>query len=51
MENAAVVGLVVCCRYKEYTDLDVRLALNAAIRLQRLSREQVFSYIGGAVRV
>ncbi|MCB1033279.1 MAG: NACHT domain-containing protein, partial [Acidobacteria bacterium] len=40
------VRVVVCCRLREYRELPVRLALNGAIRLQPLSRQQVFDYLG-----
>jgi hypothetical protein len=39
-------GLVVCSRIKEYTNLPVRLKLNAAINLQELSIVQVHKYLG-----
>jgi CHAT domain/NACHT domain len=43
-----LVGVVVCCRFKEYTELPSRLALNSAIRLQPLAREQVMSFVESA---
>jgi hypothetical protein len=41
-------GLVVCSRLKEYTNLPVRLKLNAAINLQELSIVQVQKYLSAA---
>jgi hypothetical protein len=46
--EALLTGVAVCSRLKEYLDLPVRLALNGAIRLQPLSREQVFSFLAAA---
>jgi CHAT domain/NACHT domain len=46
--EAGLVGVVVCCRLKEYIALPTRLTLNGAIRLQPLSREQVQKYIADA---
>lgn len=40
-----LVGVVVCCRTAEYTDLPVHLRLNAAVRLLPLADEQVRSYL------
>lgn len=46
--EAGLVGVVVCCRLKEYIALPTRLTLNGAIRLQPLTREQVHHYIADA---
>jgi hypothetical protein len=43
-----LAGLVVCSRLKEYTRLPVRLKLNGAIRLQPLTLEQIYDYLGVA---
>jgi len=46
IEGAQMAGLVVCCRVKEYFDVRPSLlALNGAVRLRQLSREQVFDYL------
>jgi predicted NACHT family NTPase len=47
-EQAILTGVVVCCRLKEYLELPVRLGLNGAVRLQPLSREQVFAFVTAA---
>ncbi len=44
----SLAGVVVCCRLKEYLELPVRLALNGAVRLQPLSREQVLAFLAAA---
>ncbi len=44
-QETASVGMVVACRLKEYTDLPIRLALNAAVRLQPLTDVQVQTYL------
>jgi hypothetical protein len=41
----SLTGTVICCRYREYVSLPNRLALNAAIRLKRLTDEQVQTYL------
>jgi hypothetical protein len=41
-------GAVICCRLKEYLELPVRLALNGAVRLQPLGREQVLNFLAAA---
>ena len=41
----AGVGIVVCCRTREYIDLPVKLSLNSAVRLQQLKRAQVIEYV------
>jgi hypothetical protein len=43
--HASLTGAVICCRYREYTDLPNRLALNTAVRLKRLTDEQVHTYL------
>jgi hypothetical protein len=43
--ETSLTGMVICCRYREYVDLPNRLALNAAIRLKRLTDEQVQTYL------
>jgi eukaryotic-like serine/threonine-protein kinase len=43
--NFGLAGLVVCSRLQEYTDLPVRLKLNAAICLQPLHSEQIDNYV------
>ena len=40
-----LAGLVVCCRREEYTNIPVRLKLNAAISLQPLTPKQVDEYL------
>ncbi len=44
----ALTGIVVCCRTREYLKLKVRLALNGAIRLQPLARDQVLAFVARA---
>lgn len=44
----SLTGVVVCCRLKEYLELPARLALNGAIRLQPLSRDQVLAFLAAA---
>lgn len=46
--EAGLMGTVVCCRLREYIDLPVRLMLNAAVRLQQLTDEQVQAYLAEA---
>ena len=46
--EAGPVGIVVCCRLNEYLDLPVRLGLNAAVRLEQLTDEQVQDYLDAA---
>lgn len=46
--DAGLTGVVVCCRTKEYVELPVRLALNAAVRLTELRDEQVQAYLAAA---
>jgi len=46
--EAGLVGSVVCCRLKEYTELPNRLNLNSAVRLLPLSDAQVFDYLSSA---
>ena len=41
-------GVVVCCRFREYVELDDKLAMNGAIRLRLLSKEKIFSYLTAA---
>lgn len=41
----ALTGAVVCCRFKEYNELSNRLSLNAAVRLQPFTREQVLGFV------
>jgi hypothetical protein len=41
-------GAVICCRLNEYLELPVRLALNGAVRLQPLGREQVLNFLAAA---
>ena len=48
MHGGALTGVVVCCRMKEYVELPVRLALNAAVRLTELRDEQVQAYLAAA---
>ncbi|MGB8645113.1 MAG: NACHT domain-containing protein [Anaerolineae bacterium] len=43
-----LAGLAVCCRLAEYTQIALRLKLNAAIRLQPLTAEQVNAYLAEA---
>jgi hypothetical protein len=43
-----LTGAVLCCRLKEYLELPVRLALNSAVRLLPLSREQVLAFLAAA---
>jgi len=47
-QEAGLTGTVVCCRLREYIDLPVRLTLNAAIRLQPLTDDQVMTYLAAA---
>jgi hypothetical protein len=43
-----LTGAVICCRLKEYLELPVRLALNGAVRVLPLSREQVLAFLAAA---
>jgi hypothetical protein len=45
IKDPGSMGLVVCSRLREYTDLPVRLTLNAAVRLQQLTDQQVQGYL------
>lgn len=47
-EKYGLAGLAVCSRLEEYISLPVRLKLNGAIRLQPLTREQVYHYLDAA---
>ena len=47
-QESLLTGVVVCCRLKEYLELPARLALNGAVRLQPLSREQVLAFLAAA---
>ncbi len=47
-ETFGITGLAICSRTREYTDLPVRLRLNAAISLQPLALEQVDGYLAAA---
>lgn len=44
-EQIGVEGMVVCCRLKEYMELEEKPSLSGAIRLRHLSREQVLEYV------
>src|SRR5271157_295499 len=44
-QEASLMGIVVCCRFKEYIELPVRLTLNGAILLRTLSRDQVTAHL------
>ena len=48
IQESLLTGVVVCCRLKEYLELPARLALNGAVRLQPLSREQVLAFLAAA---
>ena len=43
--ETAFCGVVVCCRFKEYNELPSRLNLNAAVRIQAFTREQVLTFV------
>jgi hypothetical protein len=43
--ETAFCGVVVCCRFKEYNELPARLNLNAAVRIQAFTREQVVTFV------
>ena len=47
-QTAGPMGMVVCCRLREYRELSARLALNAAVRLLPLTDVQVDSYLAAA---
>lgn len=47
-QEAGLMGMVVCCRLREYIDLPLRLTLNAAVRLLPLTDQQVQSYLAAA---
>jgi len=48
LSRSAILGIVVCCRFKEYLDLGSKLNLNGAIRLKVLSREKILQTVGDA---
>jgi len=48
MEKKGPVKVVACCRYKEYTQLSVKLGLTGAISLKNLTWEQVERHIDKA---
>ncbi len=48
MDESGPVSVVVCCRYKEYTELPVRLSLNGAVNLKNLTLEQVYEHLDSA---
>jgi hypothetical protein len=48
---SAQAGMAVCCRFKEYNELPAKLCMNAAIRLQPLTRDQVFAFVGAATNL
>ncbi len=45
VHEEAPMGMAVCCRLREYTELSVRLQLNAAVRLLPLTDAQVQAYL------
>lgn len=47
-QEAGLMGTLVCCRLREYIDLPIRLVLNAALRLQPFTDEQVHAYLTAA---
>ncbi len=47
-EQVGLSGLVVCCRLEQYTQLPVRLKLNAAIVVQPLTHQQIDGYLTSA---
>ena len=48
LSENGVPGIVVCCRRKEYLELDNLLNFNAAITLLPLSSDQIFEYLDSA---
>lgn len=45
LQETGVLGIVVCCRFKEYIALDTKLTVNGAIRLRLLSKEKILNYV------
>ncbi len=46
--QSSLTGVVVCCRFNEYIELPSRLALNGAVRLRSLTREQIAAHLDRA---
>jgi len=44
-QEGSLMSVVVCCRFNEYTELPIRLALNGALRLRTLSRDKVTAHL------
>ena len=49
IEQHGLPGIVICSRISEYTELPVRLKLNAAICVQSLTDKQISQYINSAI--
>ena len=50
LQKPSMISVVVCCRFAEYIDLPVRLALNGALRLRALSRNRIMAHVAAARR-
>jgi hypothetical protein len=48
IQGTAIMGVVVCCRFKEYIELNSKLIMNGAIRLRLLSKEKIMDYMSAA---
>jgi hypothetical protein len=48
IQEMGPVKMVVCCRYKEYTELPEKVSLNGAVNLRSLTPEQVMQHIDRA---
>ena len=48
IQQASLMSVTVCCRFNEYVELPMRLALNGAIRLRTLSRDQIAAHLARA---
>ncbi|MCB9264969.1 MAG: CHAT domain-containing protein [Lewinellaceae bacterium] len=45
LQESAIMGVVACCRFREYIELNAKLTLNGAIRLRLLSRDKIMDYL------
>ncbi len=45
LEETTVMGVVVCCRFKEYLQLDSKLIVNGALRVRLLTSEKIMNYL------
>jgi len=48
IQKTAIMGVILCCRFREYIELDTKLTVNAAIRLRLLSKEKILGHLENA---